>query len=89
MSASTGHHAPRGSRDRLYSEREDAWVELPLPFGPKARLVIIHLNTAAIVTQSNVIDVGDSMSAYFSQVLSPRRGESRELNGREIRAMKE
>ena len=71
-----------------YSEREDAWVELPLPFGPKARLVLIHLNTAAIITQSNVIDVGDSMSAYFSRVLSPRRGESRELNGREIRGMK-
>ena len=71
-----------------YSEREDAWVELPLPFGPKARLVLIHLNTAAIITQSNVIDVGDSMSAYFSRVLSPRRGESSELNGREIRGMK-
>ena len=71
-----------------YSEREDAWVELPLPFGPKARLVLIHLNTAAIITQTNVIDVGASMSAYFSRVLSPMRGESRELNGREIRAMK-
>ena len=72
-----------------YSELEDAWVELPLPFGPKARLVLIHLNTAAIVTQSNVIDVGDSMTAFFGQVLAPRRGESRELNGREVRAMKE
>ena len=71
-----------------YSEREDAWIELPLPFGPKARLVLIHLNTAAIITQSNVIDVGDSMSAYFSRVLSPKRGESRALNGREIRGMK-
>ena len=84
-----GYTMLRVEAGSAYSEREDAWVELPLPFGPKARLVLIHLNTAAIVTQSNVIDVGDSMSAYFSQVLSPRRGESRELNGREIRAMKE
>ena len=84
-----GYTMLRVEAGTAYSEREDAWIELPLPFGPKARLVLIHLNTAAIVTQSNVIDVGDSMSAYFSQVLSPRRGESRELNGREIRAMKE
>lgn len=72
-----------------YSEREDAWVDLPLPFGPKARLVLIHLNTAAIVTQSNVIDVGDSMTAFFGQVLAPRRNDKRELNGREVRSMKE
>ena len=39
--------------------------------------------------QSNVIDVGNSMLGYFSQVLSPRRGESREFKGREIRVMKE
>ena len=29
------------------------------------------------------------MLGYFSQVLSPRRGESREFKGREIRVMKE
>ncbi|MCP5114433.1 MAG: plasmid encoded RepA protein [bacterium] len=72
-----------------YSEQQDRWVELPLPFGPKARLVLIHLNTAAIVTRSHVIDVGDSMTAYFSQVLSSEPDQTRELNGREIRSMKE
>ncbi len=73
-----------------YSERDDCWVDLPLPFGPKARLVLIHLNTSAILTQSNVIDVGDSMTAFFGEVLSPRPDEGpRELNGREIRTMKE
>ena len=75
-----------------YHEDQDAWVELPLPFGPKARLVLIHLNTVAITTRSPEIDVGDSMTDFFSRVMDdPRRRihQPRELNGREIRAMKE
>jgi len=75
-----------------YNEEKDAWIELPVPFGPKARLVLIHLNTAAIITQSPEIDVGDSMTDFFSRVLAdPRKRyrQPRELNGREIRAMKE
>jgi len=35
-----------------------------LPFGPKARLILAHINTEAIVTQKQRIYVQDSMTAY-------------------------
>ena len=84
-----GRTSLRVEAGTAYNEKEDRWVELPLPFGPKARLVLIHLNTTAIQTRSPFIDVGDSMTAYFSQILSSTPDHPRELNGREIRAMKE
>lgn len=45
------------------------WVELGLPFGPKPRLVLMHLNAQAIRTQSPVIEVEDSMTAFAREVL--------------------
>jgi hypothetical protein len=45
-----------------------AWVKVGLPWGPKARLVLMHLNSAAIRTQSPEIDVGDSLTAFVKRV---------------------
>lgn len=86
---SNGHTHLRMEAGSAYNEAEGCWVDLALPFGPKARLVLIHLNTAAILTQSHEIDVGDSMTSFFSRVLPDKYGQPRPLNGREVRAMKE
>jgi hypothetical protein len=60
--------------------KKEQYVELPLPFGPKARLILLYLNTAAIRTQSRIIDAEDSMTAFIRQLQG-----GRDPNGEEIR----
>jgi hypothetical protein len=60
------------------------WVELPLPFGPKARLILMYLNSQAIRTQSPVIDVEDSMTAFLRELQG-----GRDPNGDEIQKFKQ
>jgi Plasmid encoded RepA protein len=61
----------------------DDFVKLGLPFGPKPRLVLMHLNAQAIKTQSPVVEVESSMTAFAREVLGWGP------NGREIRTMKD
>jgi hypothetical protein len=58
------------------------FVSLPLPYGPKARLLLIHLNTEAVRRQSPVIPVEESMTAFF------RRLMGRTQDGRQVRMLK-
>ena len=59
------------------------FVDMPLPHGPKARLILTHLNREAMQQQQPVIELDDSLTAYVRNVLgySP--------NGREIGAFKD
>ncbi|MBV9747675.1 MAG: hypothetical protein JO157_02560 [Acetobacteraceae bacterium] len=57
------------------------WVQLGLPWGPKARLVLMHLNGEAIRTQSPLVDVGDSLTAFVKRL-------GLDTGGRTIRAIK-
>ena len=59
------------------------FIKIPLPYGPKARLLLMHLNTEAVRRQSPVIPVEDSMTAFF------RRLMGRTLDGRQIRMLKD
>src|SRR5206468_2204782 len=59
------------------------FIELPLPFGPKARLVLMHLNGEAIRSRSPEIEVEDSMTAFVRRLMRA------DPNGREIRAFKD
>jgi len=59
-----------------------AFCQLPLPYGPKARLLLMHLNTEAVRRQSPLIPVDDSMTAFF------RRLMGRTQDGRQIRMLK-
>ena len=59
------------------------WVRLGLPFGPKPRLVLMHLNAEAIKTGSPIIEVEDSMTAFVRRVLRYAP------NGKEMRMMKD
>lgn len=61
----------------------DEFVELGLPFGPKVRLVLHHLNTEALKNGSPEIEVEDSMTAFVKRI------QGRSPTGPEIRAMKE
>jgi hypothetical protein len=54
------------------------WVELPLPFGTKSRLMLIHFDTFAILHQTPMVEIENSMTAFLKKLLgySP--------NGKEI-----
>jgi Plasmid encoded RepA protein len=45
------------------------FAQLPLPYGPKARLLLMHLNSEAVRRQSPIIPVEDSMTAFFRRVM--------------------
>lgn len=57
-------------------------VQLGLPFGPKPRLILIHLNTEAVRTGSPDIEVEDSMTAFV------RRLQRRAPTGPELKVFK-
>lgn len=44
-------------------------VPLGLPFGPKARLVLMHINQRALLTQSPHIEAEDSLTAFVRRVM--------------------
>jgi hypothetical protein len=57
-------------------------VELGLPFGPKPRLILAHLNTEALRSSSPVIELEDSLTAFVRRLrLDPK--------GRNIHSIKE
>jgi hypothetical protein len=45
------------------------FAQVPLPYGPKARLLLMHLNSEAVRRQSPIIPVEDSMTAFFRRVM--------------------
>jgi Plasmid encoded RepA protein len=66
-----------------WHEREQRFVEIGLPYGPKARLILMHLNSEALRQNSPVVDVESSLTAFV------RRIQARPPTGPEIRAYKE
>ncbi|MDH2910091.1 MAG: replication protein RepA [Candidatus Eremiobacteraeota bacterium] len=73
-------------RARLYVQsliavdpRSGARVEPGLPFGEKARLMLMHFNSEAVRNQSPVVEVEDSMTAFVSSLLE-RKPNMREIN---------
>jgi len=67
---------------RAFHPERQEWVNLPLPFGPKARLIMIHLDTEAKRKQSPMIELEDSMTAFVKKL------QGRSPNGPELRKFK-
>lgn len=44
------------------------FVTLGLPYGTKARLILAHINSQAIITQNPKVDVADSMTAFIKRM---------------------
>ncbi len=63
--------------------KEERFVELGLPFGAKSRMVLMHINQRAILAQSPVIEVEDSLTQFVVRVLKL------DPKGRNIRAVKD
>jgi hypothetical protein len=52
------------------------WVQLGLPFGPKPRLILAHLNAEALRTGSPEIEVEDTLSAFVRRLGLHRHGRN-------------
>jgi len=61
----------------------DDFVDVGLPWGPKARLVLYHLNAEAMRQKSRLIEVEDSLTAFV------RRTLGMDPKGRNIRTVKD
>ena len=59
------------------------FVDVGLPYGPKPRLVLYHLNAEALRTQSPYIELEDSLTAFVKRTLGLDTG------GRNIRTVKD
>lgn len=44
------------------------YIPVGLPYGPTARLILVHLNTQALQTRNRVIDVGGSMTSFVARL---------------------
>jgi len=65
------------------------WVKLGLPFGPKARLILAHLNAEALRSGSPKIEVERSLTAFVRRLQDPTKRGKSGPNGYQIRAFKD
>lgn len=63
------------------------WVKIGLPWGPKARLILMHLNAEAIRLQSPQIDVGDSLTAFVKRIGIDPKGRNLNLIREQVTAL--
>jgi hypothetical protein len=61
----------------------DDFVDVGLPWGPKARLVLYHLNAEAMKQQTRMVEVEDSLTSFV------RRTLDLDPKGRNIRSVKD
>ena len=54
---------------KVMNPRTREFEQLRLPYGPKARLLLMHLNSEAVRRQSPIIPVEDSMTAFFRRLM--------------------
>ncbi|ANP91191.1 MULTISPECIES: replication protein RepA [Rhizobium] len=47
---------------------DGAWLEHTLPFGPKARLILIHLCSEAIRQKSPTVEIADTFTAFVREM---------------------
>jgi hypothetical protein len=45
-----------------------AWQQMPLPYGVRPRLALVHISTQAIRTRSRSVDVGASVNAFLTEL---------------------
>jgi hypothetical protein len=68
---------------RLLDPVTDDFVDVGLPFGPKPRLVLYHLNAEALRNKSPYIEMEDSLTAFVKRTLGL------DVGGRTIKTVKE
>lgn len=59
------------------------FIEVGLPFGPKARLVLMHINQQALYSKSPIVEIEDTLTKFVRRMLKLDTG------GRTIRVVKD
>lgn len=77
-----GNAALRISAGDAMNPETGEWEQIGLPWGPKARLVLMHLNSEAIRTRNARVDVGDSLTAFVKRL-------GLHAHGRDIKTIKD
>jgi hypothetical protein len=72
VSAGSGTHPDTGK-----------FIELGLPFGPKARMILMHINADALKNQSPIVDVQETLTTFV------RRSLGLDPSGRNVKLVKE
>jgi hypothetical protein len=66
----------------------EKWVEQPLPYGPKPRLALIHINGEAIRTQNPKVEIGRSCAEFLRRIgLPDQDGRTYNLFKRQMMAL--
>lgn len=74
----------------IYQPRTESWLQVGLPYGPKARLLLAHLNTRALRAKSREIPIEEgSFTAFVRSMQNPLSDSPVAPNGRELRAYRE
>ena len=73
---------------QAYHPEQQDFVKVGLPFGPKARLILAHLNSEALKQSSPVVQVEDSFTAFVRRIQDPFKA-GRTPTGPEIRKFKD
>jgi hypothetical protein len=66
---SNGHAALRITAGSYMSPATSSFVDVGLPFGPKPRLILAHLNTEALITGKPDIETERTLTAFVSNGL--------------------
>lgn len=82
-SRKNGHARLEIQAGRAFDGSRDDFIDVGLPYGPKPRLVLYHLNAEALRTQSPAIELEDSLTAFVKRTLGLDTG------GRNIRTVKD
>jgi hypothetical protein len=61
---------------RARDPRTGEWIKLGLPFGPKPRLILAHLNAEALRTGCAEIEVGDTLTTFVKRVGLASKGRN-------------
>ncbi len=80
---SNGRVSLRIQAGNAYDATNDSWIDVGLPHGPKPRLVLYHLNAEALRTQSPLLELEDSLTAFVKRTLGLDPG------GRTIKTVKD
>lgn len=66
-------------------DQDSNLIPVGLPYGPRARLVLIHIMTQAVLTQTPQVELDDSLTAFAIRIL----GQSAANGGRSIRTLRD
>lgn len=79
-----GNIAIRLVAGEAYHPELKKYVDLPLPYGSRARLVVFHINNQAVKTRSPIVEVEDSMTSFVRRLMG-----GIDPNGKQIRSFKD